>query len=192
MGVPAQHHRAFTQLVLTGQALGVLTHLSQGRLTHIHIGVPAQVDRQNLRRNQCGLSHRPHPHPSPAQPADPPANPRAVRPGHLGRSTRPAGSTPAHASRPAGPTTGPTNRSTQGPAGRVVRFQRLLSIPENVSPPVSWAQQGEGRPIPFSPHPQPPRDVATTSETTATHNPTGPSPPETSPNDPPPRPPRQP
>ena len=64
--VPAQRDRAFAQLVLADQALGVLPHLRQRGLADIHVGVPAQVHRADLGRHQHRgvVTHRRPPRPA--------------------------------------------------------------------------------------------------------------------------------
>jgi hypothetical protein len=66
---PAQRRGPLPQLVLAGQALGVLHDLRRGGLPHIHIGVTSQMPRGDLLRGQqqrrtnrprTRLSHRPH------------------------------------------------------------------------------------------------------------------------------------
>ena len=61
MGIPAQRDRAFPQLVLPHQALGVLPQLGQRGLPDIHVGVAAQMHRADLGRHQHRrrLTHRP-------------------------------------------------------------------------------------------------------------------------------------
>jgi hypothetical protein len=106
VGIPAQRHRAFTQLVLAGKALGVLPDLGQGGLADIDIGVTAEVDRADLGRHQHrGLSHR-----------QPPPDRWAPRRPHSGRSDPPTGRAPEPGWPPAAATTARPGRIDRGPA----------------------------------------------------------------------------
>ena len=126
-GRPAQSHGPVGQLVLALQALGVLPHLGQRRLANIHVGVPAQMARRDLRQQ---VSHRGT---SSTTPLDDQAGQQRQHLG-LGRC-RQESTTVRRSATPSGKTSG----SWTGAAN--------LSLRKEAHLPVRWSRAGSGEPI---------------------------------------------